>query len=182
MSSKNFFKVAIVLFIFVLGIFVISSLAAASTLKLEFKSSGIINGKIAEKYGMYGNLKNYVPKVSIPIIVKKSPKATKYYAVYMYDNDVPWVHWLAANYKSKNFKEDANIKNAKSMVQCKNRFVTWGYGGPTPPDKTHTYSIKVYDFKNKVNLKNGFTYSQFNKVVKGKVLATNIIKGKYIKK
>ncbi|MGL4669632.1 MAG: YbhB/YbcL family Raf kinase inhibitor-like protein [Methanobacteriaceae archaeon] len=184
MRPKNFFRVAIFLIILIIGVSLASSVVVAKdTSKMEIKSSGISNGKISEKYGMYGVVdKKGIPKISIPIEVKKAPKNTKYYAIYMYDNNVPWVHWLAVNYNSKNFKADASRKNAKSMIQGKNSFGKVGYGGPTPPDKTHTYTIKVYALKSKVKLSNGFSYKQFNKAIKGKILSTKTIKGKYIKK
>jgi len=154
-----------------------------NSVKMTVTSPGIKNGRIAPKYGMYGSVKdkNGIPRMSIPLTVKNAPKKTEYYAVYMYDNDVPWVHWLAVNYKSKTFTEDASRKKANSMKQGKNDFRITGYGGPTPPDKTHTYTIKVYALEKKLNLDNGFSHSQFNKAIKGKVLATSTIKGKYVK-
>ena len=75
--------------------------------------------------------------------------------------------------------EDASKKKSNLMVQGKNNFATIGYGGPTPPDKAHKYIIKVYALKSKVNLSNGFSYSQFKKAINGKVLATATIKGRY---
>ena len=183
MLNKNILRILVILTTLIVGLTLAPSVMAATEDPTEMKvtSSGIKNGKIAEKYGMYGSLKdkNNIPKMSIPLTVKNAPKKTKYYAVYMYDNDIPWVHWLAVNYKSKTFTEDASRKKSKSMKQGKNSFGTIGYGGPTPPDKTHTYTIKVYALKSKVTLSEGFSYKQFNKAIKGKVLSTATIKGKY---
>jgi len=172
----------VLLAILVVGLCVAPSVMAADP-KMKVTSDGIKNGKIAPEYGMYGSAKdkNGIPTKSIPLTVKNAPKKTKFYAVYMYDNNVPWVHWIAVNYKSKTFPKDASKKKASLMVQGKNSFGILGYGGPTPPDKTHTYTIKVYALKSKVDLSKGFSYSQFKKAVKGKTLATATIKGKYIK-
>jgi len=183
MANKKLIKITAFLVILIFGICVISSISAVDASKMKVTSSGIKDGKITEKYGMYGSQKeNGIPTLSIPLKISKAPKKTKFYAVYMYDNTYPWVHWTAANYKSKTFKEGASKKNAKSMVQGKNDFGTLGYGGPTPPDKTHTYTIKVYALKSKVTLHNGFTYAQFKKATKGKVLSTTTIKGQYVRK
>jgi len=182
--NKNILRILAISAILILGLSAVSSvMAAESTSKMKVSSSGIKNGKIDKKYGMYSSVKdkNGIPKISIPLTVKNAPKKTKYYAVYMYDNNVPWVHWLAVNYKSKTFTEDASRKKASSMIQGKNSFGTIGYGGPTPPDKTHTYTIKVYALKSKVSLSKGFSYSQFKKVTNGKILSTATIKGKYVK-
>ncbi|MCL2115245.1 MAG: YbhB/YbcL family Raf kinase inhibitor-like protein [Methanobrevibacter sp.] len=185
MLNKNILRIMVLSIILIIGLSAVPTvMAAEDPSKMTVSSQGIKNGKIAEKYGMYGSVKdkNGIPKVSMPLAIKNAPKKTKYFAVYMYDNTVPWVHWLGVNYKSKTFTEDASRKKASSMVQGKNSFGTRGYGGPTPPDKTHTYTIKVYALKSKVSLSNGFSYSQFNKAIKGKTLATATIKGKYVKK
>ena len=184
MLNKNTLRILVLLVILVVGLCLAPSVMGAdSSGKMKVTSEGIKNDKISSEYGMYGSAKdnNGIPKKSIPLTVKNAPKKTKYYAVYMYDNNVPWVHWTAANYKSKSFPADASRKKSSSMIQGKNSFGTLGYGGPTPPDKTHTYTIKVYALKSKVNLSKGFTYSQFKKAIKGKTLATATIKGQYVK-
>ncbi len=184
MMKKDFIKIFFFLTVLIVGISLASSSVVAKDIaSIKVTSSGINNGKIGEKYGMYGSVdKKGIPKVSIPIKITNAPKKTKYYAIYMYDNNVPWTHWMVVNYKSNNFKIDASRKNANSMIQGKNSFGTIGYGGPTPPDKTHTYTIKIYAIEKKVKLSNGFSYSQFNKAIKGKILSTATIKGKYVKK
>lgn len=152
-------------------------------------SSGIKNGVIDEKYGMYGSQQsNGVPTLSIPLTIKNAPSGTVCYAVFMDDPDAKplcgynWVHWIAANITTANIPENASIDKKADMVQGKNDFGTTGYGGPTPPDKTHTYVITVYALKSTVDLKDGFSKTQFTNAIKGKVLATATIKAKYVKK
>jgi len=150
---------------------------------MSVSSKGIEYGVIADKYGIKGKaVKNGIPTCSIPLSIKNPPKGTKYYAVYMYDPDAKnFTHWIAVNYKSKTFPENASKANAKSMIQGKNGYKSIGYGGPNPP-KTHTYTIKVYALKSKLNLKKGFTKKQFLTEIRGKVLGTVTITGKYSKK
>ena len=162
--------------------------AYAAKKKIKATSSGIKNGIIDPVYGVYGKVnKDYLPTKSIPIKIKSKPKGTKYYAIYMYDPDSlgspNFIHWMAVNIAAKNMtiKADASKKNKPKMVQGKNDFGKNCYIGPMPPDKTHTYVIKVYALKSKANLKKGYTYSQFKKAIKGKVIASTKIKGKYIK-
>jgi Raf kinase inhibitor-like YbhB/YbcL family protein len=169
--------------VFVCAALVASSLALgsgdahAAAKKMKVTSTGVKNGFIDAKY-CYTNSKGDANTRSLPLKIENAPKGTKYYAVYMYDKTYPWVHWLAANYKSKNIPENASKGKKSAMVQGKNDFGKIGYGGPTPPDKTHTYVVKVYALKSKVNLKNGFTYAEFTKATKGKVLKTATLSGK----
>lgn len=154
----------------------------AAKKKIKITSSGIKNGVIDKQYGMYGKTNSSnIPYVSIPIKITSTPKGTKYYAIYMYDPDAGnFCHWTAVNIKakSKNIKANASKKNSPKMIQGLNDFGKTGYGGPTPP-KTHTYVIKVYALKSKVNLKKGFTVSEFKAAIKGKTLGSTKIKGKY---
>jgi Raf kinase inhibitor-like YbhB/YbcL family protein len=150
--------------------------------KMKVTSSGIKGGNIASEY-CYTNASGNPVTKSMPLKIENAPSTAKYYAVYMYDTASVakgFVHWTAANYKSTTFSADASKKKAKSMVQGKNDFGFNGYGAPTPPPGTgtHTYVIEVYALKDKVNLKNGFSYSAFKTAIKGKVVAKASIKGK----
>jgi Raf kinase inhibitor-like YbhB/YbcL family protein len=151
--------------------------AHADSKKMKVTSAAVKNGYIDAKY-CYTNSSGEANTRSLPLKIENSPAGTKYYAIYMYDKTYPWVHWLAANYKSSNVPANASKDKKKSMVQGKNDFGKVGYGGPTPPDKTHTYVVKVYALKSKVDLKSGFTYTEFTKAIKGKVLKTATLSGK----
>jgi Raf kinase inhibitor-like YbhB/YbcL family protein len=65
------------------------------------------------------------------------------------------------------------------MVQGNNDFGKIGYGGPTPPDKPHTYVITVYALDSLVNLENGFTKEEFEEAIKGHILAEASMEGIY---
>jgi Raf kinase inhibitor-like YbhB/YbcL family protein len=145
--------------------------------KMKVTSSGVKDGWILTKY-CYNDSKGKINTRSLPLQITGAPKETKYYAVYMYDTTVPWVHWLAANYKSNKFTDNASKKKAGKMVQGRNDYGEIGYGAPKPPSGTHVYVVKVYALKEKVSLEKGFTHGEFKAAIKGKVLGTASIKGK----
>ena len=73
---------------------------------MEITSSGIENGRIADKYGKRGDdFINNVPSLSLPLIIHNAPAETKSFALILKDEDAasvvgyPWIHWLAANIK-----------------------------------------------------------------------------------
>jgi len=140
---------------------------------MKVKSSGIKNGYIQKKYG-YHFLDH-----SIPLTIMGVPAKTRYLAVYMYDESKDayhFVHWIAANIsKTSSIKENAS---STMKVQGQNSNGDAVYMGPCPPE-THTYVIKVYALSSRLSLKNGFTLSKFKKAIKGKVLASASLKGKY---
>ena len=127
------------------------------TAPMAVTSTGISSGVLGDTYGMRGKQQsNSVPTRSFPLSIKDAPSGTVSYAVIMLDPDskplcgYEWVHWLAANITSAEIAENASIDNAANMVQGKNDFGTTGYGGPTPPDKPHTYKITVVFVKRKM--------------------------------
>jgi Raf kinase inhibitor-like YbhB/YbcL family protein len=147
---------------------------------MTVSSEGIQDGKIGRQYGKFGSqLSGGVPTLSLPLTIEGAPEATVCYAVEIRDRDVSWVHWLAVNIETPNLPENASVSMAADMVQGKNDFGKIGYGGPTPPDRPHTYEVMVYALDAKVKLSKGFTKRQFEAALKGIVLAKASIKGKY---
>ena len=156
------------------------SLSSAATKRMSITSSAIKDGVIGDQYGKRGNQKKgSTPTLSLPLSVVDAPDGAVCFAVQMTDLDVTWVHWLAVNIETADLPENASISLASSMVQGKNSFGALGYGGPTPPDKLHTYLITVYALDAKVNLKNNFTQSQLKNAIKGHIMAEASIRGKY---
>ena len=151
---------------------------AQAAAKMKVTSPAVKNGKIAKKYGYQNG------NVSLPLTVKKIPKKAKYLAIYMYDvTHGSWVHWLATDLSTggaakKKIVAGASKKWSSKMVQGTSTYGELGYEGPWPP-QTHTYSITVYALKAKTGLSSGYSYSDFQKAVKGKVVQKRTIKGKY---
>lgn len=164
-----------------------SSPEAAPVIRaMAVSSEGISGGVIADKYGMRGDqVSGGVPTRSIPVSVADAPEGTVCYAVSVYDPDsVPlcgyeWAHWLAVNVKSADIAENASIDGADGMVQGKNDFDSVGYGGPTPPDKAHTYVVTVYALDAELPAENGFDKGEFAGMIEGHVLAEARMTGRY---
>jgi Raf kinase inhibitor-like YbhB/YbcL family protein len=162
--------------------------APAEKKDMSVVSSGIVGGYIDPKYGMYGeNVKNGVPLLSIPLEIRDAPDNTACFALYMDDPDSEplcgyrWVHWTAADFTETSLPGGFSADAGGEAVQGTNDFGAAGYGGPTPPDKDHTYAITVYALDAKTGLKEGFTKEQFNAAIEGHVLARAEVKGIYRK-
>ena len=154
---------------------------------MTISSEGIENGVIAPAYGSHGEMTNGVPVVSIPLFIQNTPEGTAYFAVYMEDPDSEpicgyvWVHWMAVNIGENDLPEDFSRTAGAPVVQGTNDFGTVGYGGPTPPDKDHTYRLTVYALDAAVDLTEGFGKADFTEAIKGHVLARAEIEGLYKK-
>ena len=153
---------------------------------MVLSSDGIIDGVIADKYGMRGDQKEgQTPTLSIPLSIENAPTGTVCYAVSMMDPDskplcgYEWTHWLAVNIVTTDLPEDASICMKAEMTQCMNDFGSIGYGGPTPPDKPHTYVITVFALDCMIDLADGFSKDEFGAALSGHVLAEAQIKGSY---
>jgi len=166
----------------------VSSTQEVKEQKLEVTSGAIMNGKIADEYGKKGTqITNKVPTRSIPISIASKSKATVCYAITITDPDskplcgYEWIHWLACNIKTDNISANASIDMKDLIIQGKNSFGTIGYGGPTPPDKTHTYAITVYALDAELELSNGYSLDSFQKAAQDHILDTIVIYGSYDK-
>lgn len=145
---------------------------------MSISSVGVLDDVLADEYGMRGKQKkNNVPTLSPPITIKDAPEGTVCFALIMHDPDskplcgYEWTHWLATNIIGTEIAENASIDNAADMLQGKNDFKTTGYGGPTPPNKPHTYIITVYALDAQLELKKGFSKKALEKAMDGHVLA-----------
>lgn len=149
-------------------------------LAMAVNSEAIVDGVLLDAYGKFGTQKKgFVPTLSLPLVIE-NPVANCVYAIAMIDPDAGnFVHWIATNILTTNLPENASIDSKEDMIQGKNDFGKNGYGGPTPPDKTHNYIITVYALKAPMTLKSGFSYKAFKAGLKNNVLASAEIKAKY---
>jgi Raf kinase inhibitor-like YbhB/YbcL family protein len=147
--------------------------------------SGIQDGMFADKYGKRGSqIKLGMPPYSFGHSVNDVPPGTISFAFVLDDPDsIPvcgfkWIHWLGANLPKDTVAENESI-NAVTFIQGKN---SWGqsmYGGMAPPDKPHTYILKVFALDCLLNLKNGFSYEDLQREMGGHVLDSAYIEGVY---
>lgn len=99
--------------------------------------------------------KNISPQISW----ENAPAETKSFAVTVYDPDAPtgsgWWHWLVLNIPAQyselpqNFGRKNQFTLHDQIVQVRNDFGAFNFGGPCPPatDKPHRYIFTVYALK-----------------------------------
>ena len=152
-----------------------------SIYEMELYSLGIEDGILADDYGKFGSQKSKgIPTLSLPINIGNAPLSTACFAISMIDPDAGnFVHWTATNFGPMDLIEDASLEMAERMIQGRNDFGTIGYGGPTPPGKTHNYLITVYALREPLALQPGFSYKQFKQAVTEATITSEQISGKY---
>lgn len=154
-------------------------------------SVGITENVIDDRYGKWSDdiLEN-IPQISLPLHWSGTPAGTESFAITFIDYDnieddgISWVHWLVANIPGSVgcLVEDASRRPSSIsnlVVQGRN---TWSiepekcetvctrYGGPSPVKFAHEYELKIFALDKYLNLKNGFTYNQMLKEMRGSVL------------
>ena len=155
-------------------------------IEMLLTSAGIVDGVIDDQYGARSSQQdNEMPTRSLPLTIENAPEGTVCYALRMLDPDsaplcgFEWVHWTALNIELAEIPENASIDLASSMIQGKSDFGVTGYGGPTPPDKPHTYVITVYALDATIEAENGFEKGEFEELIAGHILAEAQITGIY---
>lgn len=147
-----------------------------------------IYGKRGTQFGKDG-----MPTYSIPLEIHDAPAGTKSYVIIFDDMDaVPvcgfvWLHWLVANLTRTVLEENESM-GAQDFVQGVNsryshdnmsREEASVYGGMVPPDRPHSYDLKVYALDAMRPLENGFFYNELCRAMAGHVLAEATLSGIY---
>ncbi|MBR6870706.1 MAG: YbhB/YbcL family Raf kinase inhibitor-like protein [Candidatus Methanomethylophilaceae archaeon] len=162
---------------------------------MKVTSEGIVDGYFLDKYGGKGSsFIDGMPSLSIPFKIEDAPAGTMSFAVILDDYDaVPvcgfdWIHWIVADLKKTEVKEGES-RRSKEFVEGRNswsgkfdRFPAekaTGYGGMSPPDKVHRYTLKVYALDCELGLEKGFGLNDLIFAMMGHVLARSMIIGKY---
>ena len=153
--------------------------------KMELKSDLLQNGFTKEYLSKNAELS---PDLSWTKI-----QGAEAYALVVYDEDstpAGWVHWLIQYIPSnvtklsqmpvqrtKMLTFKSNNKDTE-LIQGKNSWGTYGYGGPAPPDdKEHHYHFCVYALKNlDTNIKNLSNVSRnINKNTLTKMIESHVL-------
>ena len=144
-------------------------------------------GKEAKKEDiMQGN-----PVRSFAFEVDNLPKGTEYIAFTLIDYDAipvcsfPQIHWSVADLKvnGDSIQIEENMSRIGQLIQGKNSFssqfldgdfseIDTMFVGPTPPDRDHNYTLKVFALSEKTGLKNGFWVNELLNKVKDLTLGT----------
>ncbi|GLB46424.1 hypothetical protein WR164_04030 [Philodulcilactobacillus myokoensis] len=152
------------------------------------------HGYIADKYSKGSTSEqqiNHQPFISFPVKISGVPENAKSLALSLVDFDsIPvvgmvFVHWVAANIDPQTtlIPENDSQKGTIQMTHGNNSLagpvagpldpkISQHYAGPTPPDKPHDYTLKVYALDDKLPLKDGFWLNEMMHAMKGHVLST----------
>jgi len=153
-------------------------------------SKNVKNGLLDPKFGGNSSEKTSLTKgivnSSFHIEWKDLKKESKYLNFIFIDHDAnpvcsfSWIHWMVADVDVdlKQLQENASNKN-KDIIQGVNSwnssFLSDGkhlideasnFGGCYPPDKDHTYTLKVYATSKKTNLRKGFFMNELLNEIK----------------
>ena len=117
--------------------------------------------------------------ISPPLQISDVPANAKSLALIVDDPDAPsktWLHWTVWNIPAdtKEISEDAKIG-----VEGMTDFGRTGYGGPCPPNGTHTYRFKLYALDKVLALEQGATLAQLEAAMQGHIIAQTELDGEY---
>ncbi len=160
-----------------------SNLPSTESIHLE-SSAFEEGGSIPKRYTCDGD------NLSPPLAWSRIPPAVRSLALIVEDPDAPlgtFTHWvlyaispevhaLAAGVASLDRVE---LQPGQSALQGKNDFGRPGYGGPCPPSGTHRYFFRLFALDRELALQPGSDVSALLKAMKGHVLATGELMGKY---
>ena len=146
---------------------------------MQLTSSGFSDGDEMPIELGYKN-GNETPALSINGI----PEGTKSLALIMDDPDAMgavgkvWVHWVVWNIDPTREFITGNPQESK-FVEGMTDFGEVGYGGPAPPDKTHTYVFKLYALDTELDLPQKSTKADVEKAMEGHIIEQATLKGTY---
>ena len=111
-----------------------------------------------------------------------TPAGTEALALMLDDPDAPsgrFTHWLVADLPAARTGLDEDEVPNGTAVEGTNDFGRVGYGGPCPPrDRgAHHYQFHLYALAQPLKLERGFTRRDFEKALRGHVLATAVLQG-----
>jgi Raf kinase inhibitor-like YbhB/YbcL family protein len=154
---------------------------------MQLTSSGFSDGDEMPIELGYKN-GNETPALSINGI----PEGTKSLALIMDDPDAMeavgkvWVHWVVWNIIPDRVQIDGGditpIYNSAIAAECEPGMTDFGeadYGGPAPPDKTHTYVFKLYALDTELDLPQKSTKADVEKAMEGHIIEQVQLTGTY---
>ena len=114
-----------------------------------------------------------------PLTINGIPEGTKSLALIMDDPDAMepagkvWVHWVVWNIEPT----ATGLENLTEEGMTD--FGEVGYGGPAPPDKTHTYVFKLYALDTELDLPQKSTKADVEKAMEGHIIEQATLTGTY---
>ena len=113
-----------------------------------------------------------------PLTINGIPEGTKSLALIMDDPDAMgavgkvWVHWVVWNI-------NPDTKRFNDALEGMTDFGEQGYGGPTPPDKRHTYVFKLYALDSMLEIPNESSKTDVEKAMEGHIIEQTQLTGTY---
>jgi len=114
-----------------------------------------------------------------PLVINGITEGTKSLALIMDDPDAMgavgkvWVHWLAWNI------DPTATENLQDATEGMTDFGEFGYGGPAPPDKRHTYVFKLYALDSMLDLHGESSKTDVEKAMEGHIIDQTQLTGTY---
>lgn len=121
--------------------------------------------------------------INPPLHWENIPENAQSLALIVDDPDAPagtWTHWLVWNIDPKTDGIPANSL-PPGVNLGKNDFQKLAYGGPCPPSGTHRYFFRLFALDARLNLPNGSSRADLEKVIAGHILAQGALIGRYQK-
>lgn len=120
--------------------------------------------------------------VSPPLVWRFPPEDHVEYVVVVEDEDAPgdpFVHWMVAGIPAAELTlTEGSVPDA--AVEGENDFGRTGWDGPAPPEgETHTYRFTVHALGDPTDLDEGFTRSELEDVLEGRVIASAVLTARY---
>ena len=118
--------------------------------------------------------------VSPPLVIGDIPEGTQSLVLVVDDPDAigTWDHWIVWDIPVRNKIEENSIPGTEGMNSSNKH----SYGGPCPPSGTHRYFFKIYALDLKLSLKPNLRKKDVENAMKGHILATGQLMGKYKRK
>lgn len=155
--------------------------------EFKLKSTDITQGEIMKKKHEYQGFGCSGENKSPQLSWSGAPKATKAYAIMVYDPDAPsgsgWWHWQAVNIPTEvtSIPSGHGKLESKGVINLTNDFGQTGFGGACPPKGhgIHRYQFTIYALSEKLDLPKGASGALTGYMVKAHSLASSTIEALY---
>lgn len=126
--------------------------------------------------------------ISPPITWTDAPENTRSFALIVDDPDAitgKWTHWLAYNIPATRRELPPNIEAVPRLrdgiLQGRNDFRNFGYGGPCPPKGhgTHRYFFRLYALDSELSLQPGAAKAELERAMQGHIIDHAELMGRY---
>lgn len=160
------------------------SRAAVPPGTLELKSNSFVGDAIPPKYSSCGSQEGASPALSWGA----PPEHTESFALIVFDKDSPFgfkfTHWVVYDLPGNKRELAENVAKQEQLPdgsrQGQNDNDKIGYVGPCPPGHSpHHYIFDLYALDTKLNLPPGASKKQVLKAMKGHVLASGDLVGRF---